>query len=406
MRTVFLCLFSSFLGAVVAVMLVSPPNPEPRLIAQEPYRRPQAYAPPAGPSLPVPSATMPPVSPRVPGSGAIAAASYPDLTPEEAVNVAVYEKVNRGVVNISTKSVRSDGFLWVDIPEEGAGSGAVLDREGHLLTNFHVVEGARDIQVTLFDGKPYEARLIGADPQTDVAVLKIDAPPESLYPVVLGDSTNLLVGQKVYAIGNPFGLERTLTTGIISSVNRSIDRRGKLRWMKFIQIDADINPGNSGGPLLSTKGEMIGMNTAIASGTGESVGVGFAIPSSSIARVVPELIQRGHVVRADIGIAQVYQTDAGLLIAALVPQGAAERAGLKGPQIIRRRRQQGFMVWEQTQVDRSAADLIVGVDGERVKTAGDFMSIIESHRPGDIVTLNIIRAGKQMNVPVTLSASE
>ena len=210
---------------------------------------------------------------------------------------------------------------------EGEGSGVVLDRQGHILTNFHVVDGAREIQVTLYDGKTYDARVVGKDPATDVAVLKIEAPPASLFPVVLGNSAQLRVGQRVFAIGNPFGLERTLTTGIISSLDRSLPSRRSGRSLKsIIQIDAAINPGNSGGPLLDSHGRMIGMNTAIASKTGESAGVGFAIPVSTIARVVPQLIEKGRVRRPEAGIMRVYQTEQGLLIATHGP-GRTGRAG-------------------------------------------------------------------------------
>ncbi len=217
--------------------------------------------------------------------------------------------------------------MLIEIPSEGEGSGVVLDRQGHILTNFHVVDGARQIQVTLFDGNTYDARLIGQDPATDVAVLKIDAPPASLFPVVFGNSTQLRVGQRVFAIGNPFGLERTLTTGIIASLNRSLPGRRSGRSLKsIIQIDAAINPGNSGGPLLDSHARMIGMNTAIASKTGESAGVGFAIPVSTIARIVPQLIREGRVRRPETGIVRVYQTEQGLLIATLGPR-RSRRAG-------------------------------------------------------------------------------
>ncbi|GEM_PF-479762 len=328
-----------------------------------------------------------------------------EYTLEERVGIAVYDNVNRSVVNISTRSVQMERFFLFEIPTEGEGSGVVLDKQGHILTNFHVVDGARDIQVTLFDGSTYEARMVGGDPATDISVLRIDAPSDRLYPVVFGDSSRLRVGQRVYAIGNPFGLERTLTTGIISSLNRELPSQRQYRKItQVIQIDAAINPGNSGGPLLDTHSRMIGMNTAIASRTGESAGVGFAIPVNTVARIVPQLIKNGRVVRPDVGIARVYQTELGLLIAALVPNGAAERAGLRGPQIIRRRRQHGPFIYEYQTVDRSAADLIVGVNGKRIRTVEEFLTEIESHEPGDQVVINVIREGREIAVPVILDA--
>ncbi|NLF09127.1 MAG: trypsin-like serine protease, partial [Pirellulaceae bacterium] len=207
------------------------------------------------------------------------------LSPDEQINVFVYQQVNRSVVNINTRGTAGNSFLMFEVISEGEGSGTVIDRAGHILTNYHVVEGAKEIRVTLFDGKSYDAQLVGGDPDTDVAVLKIDAPAETLFPAVFGSSTDLLVGQRVFAIGNPFGLERTLATGIISSLNRSIPgRSGRRSLRSIIQIDAAINPGNSGGPLLDTRARMIGMNTAIASHTGSSAGVAFAIPVNTIAR--------------------------------------------------------------------------------------------------------------------------
>lgn len=329
-------------------------------------------------------------------------ADLADLTPEERVNVLVYEKCNRAVVNINTRGYRATGFFFLEVPAEGAGSGIVLDKRGHILTNYHVVEDAREIDVTLFDGRSYRAALVGSDPPTDVAVLRIEAPIESLYPAVMGDSTRLRVGQRVYAIGNPFGLERTLTTGIVSSLNRTLPGRGGRTLKSIIQIDAAINPGNSGGPLLDTRGRLIGMNTAIASRTGQNTGVGFAIPSHVIARVVPQLIEHGRVTRPEVGIVQVYQTEQGLLIATLAPGGPAERAGLRGPRVVRERRRQGPFLYEYETVDRSAADLIVAVDGQPTLTADDFLSAIEAHRPGDTVTITVIREGRRVDIPVTL----
>jgi S1-C subfamily serine protease len=331
----------------------------------------------------------------------VSATEPPDwLTPDERVNIAVYQQVNRAVVNINTTGVAGNALLLFEIVAEGEGSGSVIDRAGHILTNFHVVEGAQKISVTLFDGQTYDAKLVGGDPDTDVAVLKIEAPPESLFPVTIGHSTNLLVGQRVFAIGNPFGLERTLTTGVLSSLNRSLPgRRGRRSLRAIIQIDAAINPGNSGGPLLDSHGRMIGMNTAIASKTGESAGVGFAIPSNTIARIVPQLIQSGRVRRSDSGIAKVFETErGGLLIATLVPGGAAERAGLRGPRI---KRQGPFVT-----IDRSAADMVVGVDGAPIKTADDFLEAIESKSPGNQVVITVVRDGQQFSIPLRLEEAK
>lgn len=392
-KTLFLCSVSAIFGCVMAMALNDLPKAESVSNAQEtsPLRVESAATP----------APMAPVTTPAP-AWSPAASGYDDLTPEERINVAVYEKVNRSVVHITTKSAPSDAFLWLRQPStEGEGSGSVIDREGRVLTNYHVVEDAREIRVTLFDGKTYDAELVGADPISDVAVLKIDAAGEALFPVEFGDSTRLRVGQRVYAIGNPFGLDRTLSTGIISSLNRSLPSRAKYREMEqIIQIDAAINPGNSGGPLLDSHGRMIGMNTAIASTTGESAGVGFAIPVSTIARVVPQLIQNGRVVRAAIGIAGVYELDRGLLILTLTPGGAAERAGLHGPRIFRRRGD------PFTYVDRSAADLIIAVDGKPIHTVEAFLSIVESRQPGQQVTVTVIRDGQQVKVPVTLEAAD
>jgi S1-C subfamily serine protease len=322
------------------------------------------------------------------------------LTPEEAVNVAVYEAVNRSVVNINSKGVR--GGLLLEIQAEGAGSGAVIDQQGHIVTNYHVVQGARTIQVTLFNGNEYEAAMVGADPLNDLAVIRIDAPPDELHPVTLGDSRRLRVGMRVFALGNPFGLERTLTTGIISSLNRSLQIHGNWTIKSIIQTDAAINPGSSGGPLLDSHGRLIGINTAIATTSGQSAGVGFAIPVSLIARVVPQLLAHGRVIRPETGIRNVFVTEKGLLIAELKPDGPAAKAGLRGPKITRSRR--GPFVIER--VDKSAADLIVAIDGEKVKTIDDFLSYVEQKRPGEQVVLTIIRDGQRLDVPLILSASE
>jgi S1-C subfamily serine protease len=344
---------------------------------------------------PLPAAEKPKESPRP-------APALGDLTPDERVNISVYEQVNRSVVNISTKGVREGDFFFFEVPTEGAGSGSVLDKNGHILTNFHVIEDARQIEVTLFDGSTHAAALVGHDAASDVAVLSIKASADVLFPVKLGDSSRLKVGQRVFAIGNPFGLERTLTTGIISSLNRRIPGREGRLLKSLIQTDAAINPGNSGGPLLDSRGRLIGMNTAIASRTGQNTGVGFAIPVSSISRIVPQLIEKGRVIRADVGIAKVYEGERGLMIAEVVPHGPAEKAGLQGPRVYRRQRGP----FTEYQIDRSVADTILSVEGTKVSTADEFLTEIENKHPGDEVTLTVLRAGREIAVKVKLGETK
>jgi S1-C subfamily serine protease len=339
--------------------------------------------------------------PRVPADAAAR-----NFTPEEQTNITVYEAVNRSVVNINTKATVATGLLLIEMPSEGAGSGIVLDKQGHLLTNFHVVEGAKEIQVLLYDGSSHAATVVGFDPATDVAIIKVDAPADLLQPVAFGTSNDLRVGQRVFAIGNPFGLERTLTTGIISSLNRSLPTRTGRTIKSIIQTDAAINPGNSGGPLLDSTARLIGMNTAIASRTGQSAGVGFAIPVGTLARIVPQLIQRGRVIRPDAGISRVYQSDAGLVVATLASGGPAERAGLRGFKVVRERRRQGPFMMEFERVDRSGADLIVAVGGQTVRTADDFLSAVESKNPGEQVLITVQREGHKLDVPVVLDAEK
>jgi len=214
------------------------------------------------------------------------------ITEDEKNNIAVYEKAADGVVNITSTAVQMDFFFNV-FPTQGSGSGSIMDTKGHILTNHHVVANAQKLEVTLADGSKWPAKLIGSDPDNDLAVIKIDAPREKLKVIPMGDSKNLRIGQKVLAIGNPFGLERTLTTGVISSLGRTIRSDTGTLMEDIVQTDAAINPGNSGGPLLNSEGEIIGINSAIISPTGGSVGIGFAIPVNTAKRLIPELISKG-----------------------------------------------------------------------------------------------------------------
>ncbi|QGQ32670.1 trypsin-like serine protease [Gimesia maris] len=321
------------------------------------------------------------------------------LSPEEEINVSVYEKLNKSVVHITTKSTKTDGFFLLEYDTEGAGSGAIIDQAGHILTNYHVIEDAQQVNVTLFNGKSYTAKFVGADAINDIAVIKIEEDAGILKPVTIADSSKLKVGQRVFAIGNPFGLERTMTCGIISSLNRSLKLRGNRTIKSIIQIDAAVNPGNSGGPLINSHGQLIGINTAIASNTGQSSGVGFAIPSNLVSRVVPQLLTHGHMIHPEIGIQRVYETEQGLLVAKLTPGGPAETAGIRGPKIVRQRR--GLITIER--VDRGAADLIVAVDSRPVKTASDFLDYIESKKPGDTVTVSVLRGKEQAPTKISVT---
>jgi len=250
----------------------------------------------------------------------------------------------------------------------------------------------------MFNGETYEAKVIGYDPPNDIAIIRIDAPEDILFPITMGDSGRLKVGMRVLAIGNPFELERTLTTGIVSSLNRSLELQDNWSIKSIIQVDASINPGNSGGPLLDLHGRLIGINTAIASKTGQSSGVGFAIPVDLVSQVVPELIQHGRVFRPEVGIQRVFETEEGLLVERLTPDGPAERAGVRGPTLLRQRR--GPFIFER--LDRSTADLLVAVNGHEVRTVAEFREAIQRFRPGDTVKLTVIRDSRRTEVAVEL----
>ena len=398
-KYLFTCLISGGFGALLAVWVV---GGGPQSEAQEAGA---PLIPPRVREIPQPLINDVETGRGVPVGSAPIAGSY---TPDELANIRVYEKANRSVVHITTRTTRPGGFFMQDVPAEGEGSGSIIDMAGHVLTNYHVIAGAREITVALFNGETFEAGLIGRDPENDIAVLQISAPRKMLYPVQLGDSSQLRVGQKILAIGNPFGLDRTMTVGIVSSLNRDIPSRTGRQMKSIIQIDAALNRGNSGGPLLNTQGDLVGMNTAIAnpSQTGENTGVGFSIPVNTIKRVVPELIEHGRVIRPVIGIASAFETDRGLLLIDVVRDGPAARAGLKGFEVVTHRERRGGFVYERTFVDREHADLVTAIDGKPVTTRDEFRDLIERKKPGDRVVLRILRDGRQLDVPVTLGASD
>lgn len=329
-------------------------------------------------------------------------------TTEEAVNVAVYENANRSVVNIQTEYAGFDQFFR-PVSGEGSGSGWVYDSFGHIVTNYHVVEDSDRIRVTLFDGTAAEAKVVGIDPQNDIAVLHVVAEPDSLLPLALGDSTSLRVGQKALAIGNPFGLERTLTVGIVSSLNRTLESkasRGRL-IKSVIQVDAALNQGNSGGPLFDSKGLVIGMNTAIASANqqmAQNSGVGFAVPVNTIRKVVPELIENGKITRPTSGIYNVTQTRLGMMIVLVEPNGPAEKAGLRGAYSVVLRRSGGRVYVAGIRQNESPGDIILAIDGVPVESWDQLQDEIEKHEPGDVVEFTIQRGRRDIAVNVTLTA--
>jgi putative serine protease PepD len=324
-------------------------------------------------------------------------------TEDEENNISIYRQVGPGVVNVTSVVVGRD-FFFNPIPREGAGSGSIIDTDGHILTNHHVIRDSRKLEVTLSDGSKWPARLVGVDPDNDLAVLKVDAPKEKLRVIPMGDSSQLQIGQKVLAIGNPFGLGQTLTTGIISSLGRSIRSEAGTMIEDVIQTDAAINPGNSGGPLLDSKGRIIGINSAIISPTGASVGIGFAIPVNTTKRILPELISKGYVSYPWIG-ASIYplipefaralglKVERGAVIAEVVADGPSDKAGLKGGDSL-------------VQVGNSlipvGGDVITEMDGKKVMSSDDLIGMIRQHRPGDRVELKILREGKFLHINVML----
>lgn len=329
-------------------------------------------------------------------------ATEAELTPDERVNIRVYETSNRSVVNITTSVAGADSLLFFEPPAKGAGSGWVYDRDGRIVTNYHVIADASEITVTFHDGSQFEAGVVGFDEINDIAVLKVDAPASLLAPLPRGRSDRLRVGQKVFAIGNPFGWERTMSQGMVSSLNRTLPSRRHRSMKSIIQIDGALNKGNSGGPLLDTSGRVVGMNVAIASASGDSAGIGFAIPVNTLARIVPELIEHGRVTRPTIGIAAIAPRNGRLTIAAVVPGGPAERAGLRGYKLVKRTYRRGPFIYEEKSWDRDQADEIIDVDGVKVETLEAFLGEIDKYKPGDTVEITVLREGKRVRVPVKL----
>jgi S1-C subfamily serine protease len=319
------------------------------------------------------------------------------LTPEERIAVGVYEQCHHSVVHIETRG-DSTSIVGRVIQSEGSGSGSVWDHEGHILTNYHVIRGASHMIITMHDGEQYDASLVGHDISNDIAVLKINPGDDSLRPISVGRSERLRVGQRVFALGSPLGLEQTMTSGIVSSLNRTIPSLSKRTMRSIIQIDAALNRGNSGGPLLNSRGELVGMNTAIASRVGENSGIGFAIPSATIVRVVSQLIEFGKVRRPNIGIESIAETSRGLMVVALEPGGPAEQAGLKGIRVVRYR----MMLGELVRSDYSTADIVTEVDGEKVSNVDDLLSTIENRKAGDSVLLTLKRGEQTLRVPIRL----
>jgi len=351
---------------------------------------------------------LPPGAPEPPGAAVQAQAPAPlapgDLTPEERIIIGVYKKVSPAVVHIASRALAFD-FFFNPVPQEGTGSGFLIDEQGHILTNNHVVEDAKSLEVTLADGTKVPATLVGRDPINDLAVIKITVTGRRLPVVPLGDSGALQVGQFAIAIGNPFGLDRTVTTGVISSLNRSLRAESGREMRGIIQTDAAINPGNSGGPLLNSRGEVIGINTAIFSPSGGSVGIGFAIPVNTAKRLIPQLVATGRVRHPWLGISGVslsselaraldLPVEKGVLVAQVYPQSPAGRAGLRGGQ---RRVRVGNTILAV------GGDIITAADEKPMESMDRLVAYLEDEKGvGQVVGLTLRRGKETVRLSVTL----
>ena len=317
-----------------------------------------------------------------------------DLGADEQTTIEVFRAASPSVVNITAIDVQRDLFSSnvMNVPK-GSGSGFVWDAAGHVVTNFHVVQAGDRANVTLADGTTYPAKLVGVAPDKDLAVLRISAPPEKITPLALGTSTDLQVGQKVLAIGNPFGFDQTLTAGVISGLERTIQSITQRTIRDVIQTDAPINPGNSGGPLLDSSGRLIGVNTAIFSPSGASAGIGFAVPVDTVLSIVPQLIKFGKIIKPGLGIiyadriAQQLRI-AGIVVLEVVPGSAAEKAGLRGA--------------TQAQGRVLLGDVILEVDGTPTRNGNELMDVLERHKVGDEVSVRVRRGSGETTLTLTL----
>ncbi|MFD1215035.1 S1C family serine protease [Microbulbifer celer] len=319
-------------------------------------------------------------------------------TDDETNTMQVFNFASPSVVYVTNETlVRDRWSLRLHSVPKGAGSGFIWDDRGHVVTNFHVIEGARKVTITLQDRSEWPAELVGSAPEKDLAVLKIKAPTELLKPLSAGNSADLAVGRKVLAIGNPFGLDTTLTTGVVSAVGREIEAANNRTIRNVIQTDAAINPGNSGGPLLDSSGRLIGVNTAIYSPSGASVGIGFAIPVDTVKKIVPELIAHGRLVRPILGIESAPDQWAsrygfeGVAVLRIAPGMPAEEAGLRG-------------VYRSNRGGWQLGDVITGIDRQPISNYDDLMNALENHRPGDRVAVRYLREGEEYETSLELAA--
>jgi S1-C subfamily serine protease len=333
---------------------------------------------------PLPDATP------APGTASATPAPVPPPSPgarieDERNTIGVFKSAAPSTVYVTQTRVLQDYYSGIEQEvAAGSGSGFVWDDQGHIVTNFHVVEGARSVTVTFHDQETFEAKIVGLEPRKDIAVLKVDAPPKLLAPVHVSKSTQLEVGQKTVAIGNPFGLDHTLTTGVISALGRQVQGAGGVTIRDMIQTDAAINPGNSGGPLLDSSGQLIGMNTMIFSKSGSSAGIGFAVPVSTISRIVDQIVKTGRAEQLglNIGIDPLQKLERrlgirGVIVLAVPPDSPAAKAGLRG--------------LTRTRQGLALGDVIVGIDDKRVESFDDLYSTIDTHKPGDTVKVTVLR---------------